>query len=188
MQDGADPGAFPGFVGEFLRPLPRLPLSIFLTGMVRRLVHRRPGVLSRLGRDAATCLLIDPVDLPFQFRLLLAGPRSRVDVIDGNAPAGAAGAAARVRAPLLVLLGLLDGTYDADALFFSRDLVIEGDTEVVLAVRNAVEGADLTPAELVGLAGRLAAMFDRAAADALSLLRRRLAAPAPSILAERSKG
>ncbi len=185
MQDGAAPGAFPGFVGEFLRPLPRLPLSIFLTGMVRQLVHRRPGVLSRLGRDAATCLLIDPVDLPFQFRLLLDGPRSRVDVIDGNAPAGAA---ARVRAPLLVLLGLLDGTYDADALFFSRDLVIEGDTEVVLAVRNAVEGADLTPAELVGLAGRLAVVFNRAAADALSLLRRRLAAPAPSILAERSKG
>mgnify|MGYP000333163309 CR=1 FL=1 len=93
-------------------------------------------------------------------------------------------AAARVRAPLLVLMGLLDGTYDADALFFSRDLAIEGDTEAVLAVRNAIEEAELTPAELLGLGGAPARLLDRAASDGLSLLRRRLGAPAPSFVAE----
>ena len=52
---------------------------------------------------------------------------------------------ARIAAPLIVLLGMIDGTYDGDALFFSRDLVIEGDTEAVLALRNAIENAELAP-------------------------------------------
>lgn len=185
MQDGSARGVMPGLVHDLIRPLPRLPLSIFLTHMVRRLAYRCPEVFERLSDYSSISLMIDPIDLPIRFRLLLDGPRSRVDVVVDDEPAGAV---AHVRAPLLVLLGLLDGTYDADALFFSRDLAVEGDTEVVLAVRNAIEEADLRPAELVGLAGSLARIFDQAVDQGLALLRRRLGAPTPSILAERRYG
>ncbi len=185
MQDGHARGAMPGLVRDLVRPLPRLPLAVFLTHMVRRLAYRYPEVFERLGDYSSISLMIDPIDLPIRFRLLLVGPRSRVDVVVDDEPAEAA---AHVRAPLLLLLGLLDGTYDADALFFSRDLTIEGDTEVVLAVRNAIEDADLRPAELVGLSGPLARMFDQVVDEGLALLRRRLGAPAPSILAERRYG
>ena len=185
MPDAVVRGAVPGLVRELIRPLPRLPLSLFLTHRIRRLAYRRPEVFERLGHTTSISLMIDPIDLPIRFRVLFAGPRSRVDVFGDDDPAGTT---AQVRAPLLVLLGLLDGTYDADALFFSRDLAIEGDTEAVLAVRNAIEAADIRPAELVGMAGPLARIVDRAADQGLALLRRHLGAPAASILAERRYG
>ena len=58
---------------------------------------------------------------------------------------------------MLALLGLIDGSYDGDALFFSRDLVVEGDVEAVLALRNAIDdaGVDLV-ADTAALFGPLA--------------------------------
>ena len=48
---------------------------------------------------------------------------------------------ARISGPLLALVGMADGSYDGDALFFSRIIVVEGDIEAVLALRNAVDDA-----------------------------------------------
>ncbi len=175
-------GAVPGLVRNLIRPLPGLPLSFFLTQLVRRFGRRHPEVFERLGHTSSIAIMVDPVDLPLRFRFLFAGALSRVDVVGEDDPGQTA---ASVRAPLLVLLGLLDGTYDADALFFSRDLSIEGDVAAIVAVRNAIEEADLGPAELIGLAGPPARLLDRAADHGLTLLRRLLGAPAPSILAER---
>ena len=59
----------------------------------------------------------------------------------------------RIAGPLLGLIGLIDGTYDGDALFFSRDLVVEGDVEAVLALRNAIDDAGIdAPASPEGTA------------------------------------
>ena len=38
---------------------------------------------------------------------------------------------------------MMHGSLDGDALFFSRDLVIEGDTAAGLALRNAIDDAEL---------------------------------------------
>jgi predicted lipid carrier protein YhbT len=40
------------------------------------------------------------------------------------------------------LLDMIDGKLDGDALFFSRDLRISGDTEAVVALRNALDDFD----------------------------------------------
>ena len=61
---------------------------------------------------------------------------------------------------LHLLLGLLDGTQDGDALFFNRVISISGRTEAVLALRNAIEDAELSPSDLLGLRGPLAALAD----------------------------
>ena len=37
------------------------------------------------------------------------------------------------------LLDMIDGSLDGDALFFSRDLRVSGDTEAVVALRNALD-------------------------------------------------
>jgi predicted lipid carrier protein YhbT len=37
---------------------------------------------------------------------------------------------------------LLEGKLDGDALFFSRDLVVDGDTEAVVMLRNIIDGAE----------------------------------------------
>jgi predicted lipid carrier protein YhbT len=79
-----------------------------------------------------------------------------------------------------VLLGMIDGTYDGDALFFSRDLTIEGDTEAVLALRNALENAEFDPATVIGLPRPLHDRFNRLTAAALGQVRHLLGAPEPS--------
>ena len=47
---------------------------------------------------------------------------------------------------------MLHGSEDGDALFFSGELAISGDTSAVLALRNALDDAELDlTAELAGL-------------------------------------
>ncbi|MDE2334879.1 MAG: SCP2 sterol-binding domain-containing protein [Rhodospirillales bacterium] len=78
--------------------------------------------------------------MPFVFRLAPQpqAPRLRAE------RRGSAGAwDARIAGPLAALIGLVHGAYDGDALFFSRDLVIEGDTAAVLALRNAIDNEEL---------------------------------------------
>ena len=48
------------------------------------------------------------------------------------------------------LLKLMEGRVDGDALFFSRTLNIEGDTEAVLTLRNAVDSADVRLVDVLG--------------------------------------
>lgn len=43
----------------------------------------------------------------------------------------------------MTLAQLAQGGGDGDALFFSRDITIEGDTEAVLALRNALDDSNL---------------------------------------------
>ena len=54
---------------------------------------------------------------------------------------------AAIRGALKTLVDLLEGRLDGDALFFSRELAIEGDTEAVVALRNAVDDAEIDLAE-----------------------------------------
>ena len=42
----------------------------------------------------------------------------------------------------MTLLGMIDGRYDGDALFFTRDLIVEGDTEAVVCLRNALDDVE----------------------------------------------
>jgi len=135
----------------------------------------RPRFAVRLAEYGARVFAIDPLDCPFAFLIVpgLAKLRAVRDLEGVTYDA-------RIAAPLLVLLGLIDGTYDGDALFFSRDLVIEGDTEAVLALRNAVEDAELDPAGVLGLPQSVRAPVDRAADFVLARLRRAVDAPADS--------
>ena len=140
----------PRLLARALQPLPPLPLGLALTALSRRLSARHPGMLRRLGAYADRAVLIDPTDLPFVLRMEpSAGPR-----VTAHRRRRAPEAAARIAGPLSALTGMLHGRYDGDALFFSRDLVIEGDTEAVLALRNALDDAELDLAEeLAALAG-----------------------------------
>ena len=104
--------------------------------------RRHPAVFDRLSSLSDSQLLIDPVDLPFVF-LLRFGPHPSLTAIDDPDAIEAVEATASIRASLPKLIDLLEGRVDGDALFFSRELIIEGDTEVVVALRNAVDGADI---------------------------------------------
>lgn len=149
----ADLPGLPPFVTLVARPLPLGPLSLVLSALTGRIATAHPSLLGRLGQAADRRFLLDVVDLPFVLllrparrQLIAARRRKRLPLHD-----------ATIRGPLAGFLAMLHGAEDGDALFFSRDLTIAGDTEAVLALRNALDDAeiDLTE-EISGLAGPLA--------------------------------
>lgn len=140
-------------LAELLRPLPLTPLSTVLTVLTRRLVDGHPGLFRRLGSHGAKRFLIDPTDLPLSLLLDLSGGEPSVAAHRTPPPADC-----RIAGALAALLGMVHGAYDGDALFFSRDVVIEGDTAAALALRNAIDDGELDlSAEAAAFAGPLAA-------------------------------
>ncbi|MFP7571830.1 SCP2 domain-containing protein [Marivita sp. S2033] len=125
-----------------LRVLPLAPLSFSLTAVSRRIARQHPGLFRRLGEYSHTRFVLDPTDLPFVIHLDPNGGVPQVTLTRGRG-----NGAARIAGPLAALLGLVHGAYDGDALFFSRDLVIEGDTSAALALRNAIDDAELDLSE-----------------------------------------
>lgn len=175
--------------GLLLPPVPQALIDRALVRALKAVLARHPKLFSRLpdwsGKERAPLLVIDPVDLPLSLAF----------VADKTQPAlrvAAAGdedlALAVVRGPVEDLIDLAEGRVDGDALFFSRDLVFEGDTEIVVALRNALDGAEIKLADLVALpqplarvglmAGRvMTAVYRRAERD-LDLLRNAALRPA----------
>lgn len=130
-------------LGFALRPAPRPALQAAATLALKALTRAHPDVFERLEGLANTDFLIDPADLPFRFHLCTALPVPRLRVLgDGEEPDELV--AATIRGPLPALVDLLEGRVDGDALFFSRALVVEGDMGAVVALRNAVDGAEIS--------------------------------------------
>jgi len=127
--------------------LPLAPLGLLLDHLAAGIASRHPRLFTRLGSHRGKTFLIEPTDLPFAFRLDVAGAAPVVEPVRRGC-----GTAfdARIAGPLSALLGMIHSSFDGDALFFSGDLVIEGDTEAVLALRNALDDAELDLATELG--------------------------------------
>lgn len=158
----------PRLIARTLRPLPLAPLQLPLSLVLRSVVARHPPIFERLGEHAYKRFGLKPTDLPFAF-VLAPHPRTPSLIAVRSLPAGLP---IRIAGPLLGLMGLIDGSYDGDALFFSRDLVVEGDVEAVLALRNAIDdaGVDLV-ADAAALFGPLAPLGERLLGGALLQLK-----------------
>jgi predicted lipid carrier protein YhbT len=127
--------------GLALRPLPLFVLRPALTAAMAVMQRRHPDVFDRLDSLGDTDILIDATDLPvcFLLRLGAGGPSlSALRREDGPPQARAV-----IRGPLAMLIDLLEGRIDGDAVFFSRGLAVEGDMEAVVALRNAVDSAEI---------------------------------------------
>lgn len=121
-----------------LRPLPLAPLQPILALLLDAVVRRHPLIFERLGTHAGKRFCLDPIDLPFAFILDLQAGKPRVSAVRAI-PDNELGA--RIAGPVSALIGLADGCFDGDALFFSRDIMIEGDIEAIVALRNAMDDA-----------------------------------------------
>lgn len=152
----------PPLAGQVLAIVPLPALEGSLQRVARSFGRRHPAVFTRLGAHASKTYVIDPTDLPFVFRLRPWRPAPWIEAVLGPArqPWDA-----RIAGSLAALLGMVHGTLDGDALFFSRDLVVEGDTEAVLALRNALDDAEVDllaeAAVTLGAAGRWLEPFAR---------------------------
>jgi predicted lipid carrier protein YhbT len=146
--------------GRLGRSLPAGPRDAVLTRIARALAERHPAILQRLAPYSGRMVLIVIDDMGIDLALALGTPihlglatvaqQRRADaVIRGAWPA---------------LLALLEGRADGDALFFSRDIAIEGATDLVLAIRNAIDGAGIDLLrDIAGACGPLAPLVRRTA-------------------------
>ena len=129
----------PPLLSLALRPLPLLPLQPILALALRRITGRHPRLFDRLGEHGSKRFGLDPTDLPFAFVLEPNAARPRLSAVR-ELPEGLD---ARIAGTLPVLLGLVRGDFDGDALFFSRDLRTEGDMGAIVALRNAIDDAQI---------------------------------------------
>jgi len=131
---------FPPLGARLLRSLPMRPLSFLFGHAARGMAGRHTESFARLGSHADKRFLIDPTDLEITF---LVRPRLADPKVDIFRRSSTPDWDARIAGPLAALLGMIHGAFDGDALFFSRDVVIEGDTEAALALRNALDDAEV---------------------------------------------
>lgn len=167
---------------------PVLVAGMILPGFAKPVVSRIAGSFAsriwsrhrhsfdRMSDYDGARVMIDPIDLPLVFVLELAPEGPNVSIVSTDDDEGEV--SATIRGQLKSLLDLAEGRVDGDTLFFNRDLSIEGDTEAVVALRNAVDDAELDlleefsksfgplarPAYVV--AERMASLFQRLVEDA----------------------
>ncbi|MFN3655618.1 MAG: SCP2 domain-containing protein [Pseudolabrys sp.] len=115
------------------------PLAVMqpvLSRIASHVARDRPELFARLGAHARKRFLIDPIDLPFVLILMPDNNRPALRAYRRNEkPAHDAS----IAGTFVNLLDMIEGSQDGDALFFSRDLRIGGDTEAVVALRNALD-------------------------------------------------
>ncbi len=130
----------PRLMGVALVPVPPRVLEVALQRLVHAILQRHPNLLDRLERRAVRRIGIAPIDLPFA---VILEPQDNLLTLRVVRQLDPGIVHARIRGPILALIGLVDGSYDGDALFFSRDITIEGDIQSVLALRNAIDDAQI---------------------------------------------
>lgn len=144
----------------FAAPLHMIPIPLIeriCRVMFARIAKAHPGLFERLDEHKAKRFAFLPTDLPLAFVVVpgveeISVMRKPVDLK----------ADAVTEAPLFMLLALMEGRCDADALFFSRDLSVTGDMEAMLAMRNALDASNIDlQQDLARLAGPFAPVAKR---------------------------
>lgn len=111
-------------------PVQRMPLQLALEQLFRARVAE--GGLDFL---AGRCLAIEIGDLGWRWPIGLQ--RGRLQVLERTHPADVT-----IRGASPAFLAMASKLEDPDTLFFQRRLVIEGDTELGLGVKNFLAGLD----------------------------------------------
>ena len=152
-----DAHQFKEIPGKILRPVPISVYQPFLRRIAKYIAEKHPNLFARLGDDVHKAFLINPTNMPF---VLLLEPDPNFVSLEAYRDADGLDYDANITGGFLNLLRLIDGELDGDALFFSRDLKVEGDTESIVRLRNAmddIEGSVASDiADIFGPLGRMA--------------------------------
>lgn len=127
--------------GLAMRPMPERALEPLL-GLVMRLVERRhPRLIERLAELAPARIIIEPRDTSHRFLIDLSESDAPVRLMlaqeDDEAQATISGR-------LATLIDLMEGRIDGDSLFFTRELTVTGDTALIVALRNTLDGEEIS--------------------------------------------
>lgn len=117
-------------------PLPFL--NFFLSRIIKKITYKRPLIFKRLQGHHHKIFVISITNLGLHLALQ---PNPSSPQLSAHRKIEST-ADAKISGSILTLLGMVDGQYDGDALFFSRDLHVSGDTEAVVCLRNALDDMD----------------------------------------------
>jgi predicted lipid carrier protein YhbT len=161
--------ALPALVSRAAGLLPLFPLQHAVAYVLAQTVRRHAPLLERLAEQGAKVVAIVPTDLPVAFLVTIDPTSPGVEVVrdlDGHR------IDSRISGTAMSLLDMVEGRLDGDALFFSRDLSVEGDVEAVVALRNAIDGEALNVLQdAVAPLGPFAAPAERIGRGAIDLMR-----------------
>jgi len=131
-------------IGKLLSLLPSYPNSLVFAQTLNLALGRMlpPDALQPL-HDKLVCISVKDAGMDFHFTI---GEKGFVAVTPKNAPD------LTIRATAYDFLMLATRREDPDTLFFSRRLVIEGDTELGLFTKNALDALDLPLPDIGALA------------------------------------
>ena len=139
----ANPALSPVLLAGFaLRILPLPPLQALVKVAVSGLRRSHPRLFERFPEVGDALVAVYPTDLPYGFTLRFGG-EAIFDVRIHDRHAMPPDPTATIRGAFALLVRLLEGTIDGDAVFFSRDFAFEGDTEVILRLRNMLESEEI---------------------------------------------
>lgn len=124
--------AFPASLRSVIRRLPVAPPSFMLALALNRLLLPRLGAGSR-AELAGRAVELEVSDVGLRCLMLLDGKKG-FRVAPATAPV-----ALRISAAAAIFWRLLQGTDDPDTMFFDRTLVMEGDTEFGLLLKNTLD-------------------------------------------------
>lgn len=121
--------------------------------VLKRMKGRFPKLFRNLEALPPARVLLVPTDTPHQFLLEIGQAPVAFSVVQGeDFPSDA-----RVAGRLEVMVDMLEGRADGDMLFFSRDIKVTGDTEVIVALRNTLDREEINIfEEITGLCGPFA--------------------------------
>jgi predicted lipid carrier protein YhbT len=119
-----------------LAPIPLFVIQPILNTVANHVARSRPDLFARLGPHLNKRFLIDPVELPF---VLVLVPNPAAPNLKAYRRHEEPQHHASITGTFFNLFEMMEGTSDGDALFFARDLIIAGDIEAVVALRNALD-------------------------------------------------
>jgi len=144
-------------------------LSLALRRIANRIYQQHPDAAERLEDISGTCFLVTITNLPFRCLITLYSQHVTVDCNLRYSPRADVSVSGNYQA----LAQIFEGDADADSLFFSRDIQIQGNIEALVTLRNALDNEDIDiVSELTPLFGRFAGV----AHEALQLVNQRLLA------------
>lgn len=127
-------------LGILFKKCPLTILQPFLEKSMNIMQEKHPSIFDRLSQEEFD-FSIDAIDLPFVFYLK---PSKTKPILKAIRRGENIHASATIKGTLTNLLKLFEGKVDGDAMFFSKDLVIEGSTAATVALRNAVDGEEMS--------------------------------------------
>lgn len=146
---------FSRIAGAIPLPLLRKPARLAF----HHILARHPALFERMGEYRNKKYAFILADLPFFFVVEPQKPLMEIYRKGETVKTDA-----EIEGPLITLLSLLEGRLDADALFFARDVIVTGDMEAMLALRNTLDASNIDlPHDLSTIVGPLSPVLKKIA-------------------------